>query len=678
MSENQENDKEDLKKEIEEEAEKVKREIEKELEKPLLTITVDGETYELLKSDGFKVSHVSWFIPSDEKYSLAELFIAYSKIKKEEEERETFEPYLLIFEYSKDGKVLKKEVKPLRKEDFIDLGKTVARIEKKTILEESLSTALDLETTVELLEGKGNEIDLKALYEKIKEKIKSYIYFEREEFYDLSILWAIGTYFSDIFNVYPILFILGPSGSGKSRLTVLICNLSRRGYIITNPTDANLPRIIEGYRPTLGLDDFDKIMRKNKEVAYSLLKHVYKRVAVVPRLEKVSKSGRYFLTMFSLFAPLVINATSSFDETQMETRIIQINITKSRQKFPRKDPDVRYWEKERKLLYKLRFLKSIEVFQIFNSIDTGLSGRNDEIWSPILTIAKLVDDDLFLRMRNFARELVENKEASLYQEEKEVIIAIERLFNKIKGNNLGAFVNEIEFTAKDLNDELKKWLVVEEKELNEKDFEKNYNVRKIGRILETLNIRSKRTGRKRSRIINLKELEKLKESFGIWEEATETEDKNGDIGDVSDVTRGHINKEENPNLTPKEVNNVTPNVEKSDNKQTDIYTKETSQTSQTSQAHKGITSEPKKAMDKSVIISELEKSMVIWAKDKTRFCDFEIIGYFKQNRLLESFNDKEKENLITEILNKWLKTGLLIQLPDARYEFNISKLVQGD
>mgnify|MGYP001626508015 CR=1 FL=1 len=81
---------------------------------------------------------------------------------------------------------------------------------------------------------------------------------------------------------------------------------------------------------------------------------------------------------------------------------------------------------------------------------------------------------------------------------------------------------------------------------------------------------------------------------------------------------------------------------------------------------------------KSWIIQQLENDMTIWSKDKARFYDFEIIGYFKQNQLLEKLNDKEKENLIVEILKKWVKTGLLIQLPDGRFEFNISKLTQGD
>jgi DNA replicative helicase MCM subunit Mcm2 (Cdc46/Mcm family) len=79
---------------------------------------------------------------------------------------------------------------------------------------------------------------------------------------------------------------------------------------------------------------------------------------------------------------------------------------------------------------------------------------------------------------------------------------------------------------------------------------------------------------------------------------------------------------------------------------------------------------------KSWIIQQLEKDMIIWSKDKARFYDFDIIAFFKQNKILENLPDKEREELITEILNKWLKTGLLIQLSDGRYEFNVSKLAQ--
>ena len=81
---------------------------EKQLE-PKLEVEVSGIKYQLLKDDGVSVSHAGWFIPSEEKMSCAELFYAFSKIKTNESEYESIEPYLLIFEYDKTGNIIKRE-----------------------------------------------------------------------------------------------------------------------------------------------------------------------------------------------------------------------------------------------------------------------------------------------------------------------------------------------------------------------------------------------------------------------------------------------------------------------------------------------------------------------------------------------------------------------------------------
>jgi hypothetical protein len=626
---------------------------EKQLE-PKLEVEVSGIKYQLFKDDGISVSHAGWFIPTDEKMSCAELFYAFSKIKTSENEYESIEPYLLIFEYDKTGNVIKREFQPLKAINVIELGNAIAKIEKKTIGESALPTQIKLDTVVYLLNNRTLNLDLKELFERVKRKVLNYVGFKEETHADIVSLWIIGTYFSDVFGVYPNLFILGPSGSGKTRLTSLIVYGSRRGLMITDPTDANLPRIIDGYRPTLGLDDFDFLMRKHFPVVMSILKHVYKVSVQIPRLEKVSKGNRFILSLFKPYCPLVMNSTEPLEDTQLITRLIEIDLEKEKRKFPKRDPDVYYFDRERQELYIARFILAPKVYQIFATIDTGLVGRDDEIWSPILTIAKLIDEQLYSKIKEYAIKRTSEREVELYYEEKLIIRAIEKVIDTNAQQQLNSQLL-IQFTASDLRDKLKEILVDEEKELTEKDFEKRWTPEKIGRILERLHIPVKRTDKqgKRVRFLTIDELNKLKQTFGL------IGDKISDSTDSTDSDLG-ISKETEVSKI-KDLSQINGVYETS---KIYTYTKLPSELSELSETR-----------DKNEIVgkfSKIEQDVIDTIKNPPigrRIYKFELISFLEQREY--------KQEDIEKTLNKLIKEGIVILYPDETLEINFSKLMGG-
>jgi hypothetical protein len=660
-----------VRKEAQELVENYEKKLEEESKnKPKLEVEVEGVKYQLLKDDGVSVPSAGWFIPSEEKISCAELFYAFSRIKTSETEYESIEPYILIFEYDKAGNIIKREFKPLKAIDVIELGSAVAKIEKKTIGESSLPTQIKLDTVVRLLNDQMSNFDIKELFERVKVKVLNYVGFKENVHADIVTLWIIGTYFSDIFGVYPNLFILGPSGSGKTRLTSIIVFGSRRGLLITDPTDANLPRIIDGYRPTLGIDDFDILMRKHFPVVMSILKHVYKASVQIPRLEKISRGNRFILSLFKPYCPLVMNSTEPLEDTQLITRLIEINLTKEKRKFPRRDPDVYYFEKERQELYIARFLFAPKVYEIFTTIDTGLVARDDEIWSPILTIAKLIDEQLYSKVREYAVKKTIEREEELYPEEKLIIRAIEELGNSNKQQSLKDHLI-IEFTASDLRDKLKEIVVEKENELSEKEFERIWSVQKIGRVLERLHIPLKRTDKKgtKKRYISRTDLEKLKQTFGLIEEAR---DKVSDDSDVSDESIG-ISKENEVSKT-KDLSQIDGVYESS---KIDTYPKESSESSETSEVIDK--TQPEHIADKSTAKSEditywqrLEKDIIDTIKNPPftrRIYRFELISFLEQREY--------KTQEIEKVLNKFIEQGIVIQYPDESLDLNFSK-IQGD
>jgi len=531
------------------------------LKERAIHVVKDNRRYYLLASDGFRVPHTGFFLVLDDGYVVSEIFYAYTHVEAQVEKRgriETIEynavkPFLLIFKYEHNGDDDPiKIIEPIEGNE-IDLGGRVLQLDKKSIGEVGLPTTMTYDTVVKLknfdVEDLISLIDLKELYTRIKEKFKENIDFVNEIYYDLVSLWCIGTYFSDIFKIYPILVIFGSSGSGKTRLTSLGIGLSRRGFLITNPTDTNIHRIIGAYRPTLGFDDFDIIMRRHKSMLVSLLKHVYKEGVLVPRLEK-TKGDTFILGLFSMYAPTIINSVDRLEagidkslQTQIITRYISIEMARSNKKFTPIDDPIGFWRDEREKLYIARFLYSWKIYKLYNEIETGLARRDDEIFRPILTIAKLIDDELYERIKKYAIEYSIEKEEELYEEEKLVIKAIELTFQQ---HALQGEIDEIMFTASELLANIKQILVEEEHEITERQFEKEWSVQRLGRILERMHIPKKRRDKKgsRMRIVSRNLLKILKARYGVSD--------NTDISDNNIDTSSKVQDENIQSFTEKD------------------------------------------------------------------------------------------------------------------------------
>jgi len=609
----------------------------------LKPIKVDyGEsTYMLLAPDGFKASHTGFFLKLNDEYIVGELFYAYTYVKKpsygkkgevEIREYNTVIPYLLIFRYGSD---LEKIIKPIER-DELDLGDRIIRLKRKSLAENSLETQMDLNTVkllynldLDRLRELGN---LNLIYINLVNIIKENIWVGNEIYYSLIALWIIGTYFSDIFRIYPILHIYGSSGSGKTRLLSLTLALSRRGFPITDPSDANIYRVIEGYRPTLGLDDFDKLIKRYRPVLVSLLKHVYKDVIAIPRLEKV-KGDRFILGLFSMYAPTVVTSVdrleSGLDEslgTQLETRYIEIEMIRSRRSFRNVD-FTREYADIRSKLYIARFLYADKIYNTYYEVDTGLYGRNDELWRPILTIAKLIDEELYNNIRNYAFEYSKLKEEEFYQEEKLIIRGIERFFEQktLEEDK----VKEIEFTVSDLLGNLKIILVEEDKELSDKDFERQWSPQRLGRILERMHIpKKRRAGRERTRlrIVDKKLLKELKLRYGYIDE----EDSEEDISDIKDNNIDTLKDKQVENIQPFNRKNSKSSSEKSSN------------TSNIMSLMSEMSSEEKDeaSASKNVHIWEIPPDLREYYED----CD-DVSPYFVKCRLCGSYSGRNPKDL---------------------------------
>ncbi len=180
------------------------------------------------------------------------------------------------------------------------------------------------ESTNELSEEELKK-ELKPILNKIINVLKKYMDLE-EDYYLLIAVWIIGTYFHDSFRSYPYLFFNAMKGSGKSRILSLVTLLSKDGIVLNSLTEAVLFRTTG----TLGIDEFEGIVRKGNENLRELLNSAYKKTGKVYRMRKVSgKNGEtQEVEEFEVYRPIIMANIWGMEDT-LGDRCVQLILEKS-------------------------------------------------------------------------------------------------------------------------------------------------------------------------------------------------------------------------------------------------------------------------------------------------------------------------------------------------------------
>jgi len=152
-------------------------------------------------------------------------------------------------------------------------------------------------------EKESREDSLKDAYHNIIAILKEYLDM-KEEYYNITALWIIGTYFHNSFPSYPYLFFNAMKGSGKSRTINLITTLAKDGSVQNSMTEAVLFRT----KGTLAIDEFEGVSRKGSENLRELLNSAYKKGTTVKRMKKVKteKGTEMAVEEFEVYRPIVL------------------------------------------------------------------------------------------------------------------------------------------------------------------------------------------------------------------------------------------------------------------------------------------------------------------------------------------------------------------------------------
>ena len=212
------------------------------------------------------------------------------------------------------------------------------------------------------------------------------------------LLWVILTYVYHAWPAVPYLFIGGPLGSGKSRLFEVLARLVFRPLVSSNLTAAALFRTLYATGGCLLLDEAERLKSRDPDVSeiLSMLLAGYKRGGAALRLEPVGDSFRPM--SFDVYGPKALACIEGLPPA-LASRSIPITMFRaapdSEAPKRRLDESAADWQKLRDDLHALALEHGPTWLELANRADVvprGLSGRDYELWQPLLAIAAFVEE----------------------------------------------------------------------------------------------------------------------------------------------------------------------------------------------------------------------------------------------------------------------------------------------
>ncbi|MEM0343951.1 MAG: hypothetical protein QXU73_06885 [Thermoplasmata archaeon] len=151
--------------------------------------------------------------------------------------------------------------------------------------------------------------------------ISEHVEFPDPKYSILLASWVVCSWISELMDYAPRLVFYGPTRSGKSRALKVLKLLSYRSLDLLNPSGAALFRIIEQYRPTVLIDEYQALVGDRAGEVDLLFKGGYENGCKVPRARREGKE----IDFFEIFSFLAI-ATKKLPAEDLQNRGVLIGM----------------------------------------------------------------------------------------------------------------------------------------------------------------------------------------------------------------------------------------------------------------------------------------------------------------------------------------------------------------
>lgn len=160
----------------------------------------------------------------------------------------------------------------------------------------------------------GANADPTAVFQEVLKIYQEYSEMSSEGLYVLHALWSIGTYFHDLFNSYPYLYVGGVKRSGKTKTLTVHSVLDFNAIFSNNMSSATLYRLIQNSHATLLIDESEKLSNPQRAQEFrNILLAGYKKGPETYRCGKDAKE-RIEPEGYAVYGPKGIANISGLEE----------------------------------------------------------------------------------------------------------------------------------------------------------------------------------------------------------------------------------------------------------------------------------------------------------------------------------------------------------------------------
>lgn len=256
-----------------------------------------------------------------------------------------------------------------------------------------------------------DEVEGVELLDEVRDVYARYVHAADEACVALT-LWTVYSFVFDAFGVSPILKLTSPVfRCGKSSTLVILSCLTNRALLAGNITSASLFRGVEAWHPTLIVDEADRFVAANDEMAGLLNAGWTRGTAFVVRVEGDRNEPR----LFSAWCPKAIAAIGTLSET-IEDRSIRVSLDRKPvgvRKADAFDVDVVHavTEPVRRRIARWTADNLAAIATAQPTRPPGLDDRSWNNWKPLLAVAEVAGGDWPARARSAAVALSGGEDA---------------------------------------------------------------------------------------------------------------------------------------------------------------------------------------------------------------------------------------------------------------------------
>lgn len=272
---------------------------------------------------------------------------------------------------------------------------------RKTIDTEQQSGGFALFANIEPYDDEVNGADV---LNEVLEQLRTYVIADEETLHAAA-LWVAMTWLVDHATVLPIAIITAPErGCGKTTLLSTIGKMACKPVTASSISPAAMFRLIDGYKPTLLLDETDATLKDNEELRGIVNSGHTKDAAYVVR----TVGDNHEPKVFSTWGAKLLCGIGRIPET-IESRAI---ILKMRRRVRGESvSNLRHAPEEAFTRIQQRLARwamdNATEFAELRPIMEGLTNRNADNYEPLLAIATLAGEEWVARITAAAHILTQ-------------------------------------------------------------------------------------------------------------------------------------------------------------------------------------------------------------------------------------------------------------------------------